>query len=169
METTIQLKMAKGSGEFTFTLNEKDYQNLQMILSDMSNVDKRKAIMGALLQGAKAIARVGKSNLKSSNKKKTGNLLGSITSKAIRKLVSSYAGFKKSGVKRGNHAHLVDRGTAKRWTKKGAYRGSVSKSAPYTGTKFWTTAVKQEGPMAMRRVTDVIYDELLKISKRKNK
>lgn len=158
--------MAK-SGDFTFELSEKDYQALQKILTGISNVDQRKAILGALKEGAKAIARVGKKNLKSKNKKKTGNLLGSINTKAVRKIVSAYAGFKRSGVKKGNHAHLVDRGTAKRWTKKGAYRGSVSKASPYTGTKFWTIAVQSEGPNAMRRVTDVIYNELTKITSRR--
>lgn len=158
--------MAK-NGDFTFELDEKDYQALQRMLTGVSNVDQRKAILQALKQGARAIARVGKKNLKSKNKKKTGNLLGSINTKAIRKIVSAYAGFKRSGVKKGNHAHLVDRGTAKRWTKKGAYRGSVSRVSPYTGTKFWTTAVQTEAPEAMRRVTDIIYDELSKITSRK--
>lgn len=157
----------KGNGDFSFELSEADYQMLQKMLGDIQNVDNRKAILASLLQGAKAIARAGKSNLKSKNKKKTGNLLGSINTKAIRKIVSAYAGFKRSGSKRGNHAHLVDRGTTKRWTKKGAYRGSVSKGAPYTGSMFWTTAVKTQGPDAIRRVTDVIYSELAKITSRK--
>lgn len=153
--------------DFTFELDEKDYQALQNMLAGIADVDKRRAIMGALLQGAKAIAKVGKSNLRNRNKKKTGNLLGSITTKAIRKVASAYAGFKRSGARKGNHAHLVDRGTAKRWTKKGAYRGSVSKRAVYTGTQFWTSAVQGEGPAAIKRVTDVIYDELDKITSRK--
>lgn len=158
--------MAKNR-DFTFELNERDYQELQRILTGVSNVDQRKTILGALKQGAMAIARVGKKNLKSKNKKKSGNLLGSITTKTLKKFSAAYAGFKRSGARKGNHAHLVDRGTAKRWTKKGAYRGSVSKASPYTGTRFWTTAVKTEGPTAMRRVTEVIYDELYKITKRK--
>lgn len=153
--------------DFTFELDEKDYQALQRMLTGVGDVDKRKAILASLLQGAKTIAKAGKSNLRSSNKKKTGNLLGSINTKAIRKIVSAYAGFRRSGTRKGNHAHLVDRGTAKRWTKKGYYRGSVSKSAPYTGTKFWTTAVQSQGPVAIKRVTDVIYDELHKITSRK--
>lgn len=33
-----------------------------------------------------------------------------------------------------NHAHLLDKGTAERWTKKGLYRGKV------TATYFWTSA-----------------------------
>lgn len=155
--------------DFTFELDEKDYQTLQNILTGIEDVDKKKAIIGALLQGAKAIARVGKSNLRSRNKKKSGNLLRSINAKAIRKYASAYAGFKRSGAKTGNHAHLVDRGTAKRWTKKGAYRGSVSRISPYTGTKFWTSAVQEEGPAAIKRVTDVIYDELYKITSRKKR
>lgn len=153
--------------EFTFELDEKDYQTLQRMLTGVGSVDQRKAILASLLQGAKAIAKAGKSNLKSKNKKKTGNLLGSINTKAIRKIVSAYAGFKRSGARKGNHAHLVDRGTAKRWTKKGYYRGSVSKTAPYTGSMFWTTAVQSQGPMAIKKVTDVIYDELHKITSRK--
>lgn len=153
--------------DFTFELSEHDYRQLQGILSNISDVDKRKAILNSLLQGAKAIARVGKSNLRSSNKKKTGNLLGSINSTALKKYMSAYAGFKRKGARKGNHAHLVDRGTAKRWTKTGQFRGSVSKSAPYTGTLYWTRAVNSEAPTAMSRVTDVIHDELYKITSRK--
>lgn len=155
------------NADFTFEMSQRDYQALQKILTGVSNVDKQKAILGSLLQGAKEIGRAGKSNLSTRNKKKTGNLSKSIASKIVRKWSAAYAGFKRSGAYKGNHSHLVDRGTAKRWTKKGAYRGSVSKGSPYTGTKFWTDAVKTNGPMAMSRVMDVIYDELDKITRRK--
>ena len=104
--------------------------------------------------------------LASRNKKKTGNLSKSFKTSSSKKKVVAYAGFSRSGIHKGNHAHLVDRGTVKRWTKKGYYRGSVSKNQPQKGTNFWTDSVMAQGPKAMENLKDTIYNELAKITNR---
>ena len=171
--------MSKGSMSFTFS--EKDFQNLQRMLGDISEVDKRQAIINSLKRGTRNMVRGGKRNLASRNqvtqkKKKGGHLHKSFKTTSSKKKVVAYAGFARSGENVGNHAHLVDRGTVKRWAltrngkplKKPAYRGHVSKNAPKKGSMFWTDAVMSQGPKAMENLKNTIYKELVKITNRKS-
>lgn len=162
--------MANG---FSFTFSERDYQQLLGMLGEMSEVDKRAAIINALKRGTRNIVAGGKRNLASRNKigksSKGGHLHKSFKTKSSKKKVVAYAGFSRSGSNKGNHAHLVDRGTVKRWTKRGAYRGSVSKNSPKTGTNFWTDSVQTQGQKAMHELNNTIYRELAKITRRRNK
>ena len=105
--------MARNSN-FSFTFNESEYQQLQDILGSISEVDKRQAIIGALRRATRNIVAGGKRNLATRNKVKSGNLSGSFKTTSSKKNVVAYAGFARSGSKKGNHAHLVDRGTTKR-------------------------------------------------------
>lgn len=166
------------SGNFTFTLNKKDVECLKQIVREVGEVDGNKAVMNSLSRGMSLITRQGKTNLSASNKTKTGNLKRSIRKKQVKKWKSVYGGFRK-GKDGGNHAHLVDRGTDKRFTlndytdklgrfyRKGQKRGSVSKDNPNTGTLFWTRAVESKGPQAMEKTMNVIYKELDKITRKK--
>ena len=120
----------------------------------MSEVDQAAAIQYALKQGMQVIVNAGKSNLSSRNNVVSGNLKRSFSIKANKKKAYSLGGFRRSSRKEdisgGNHAHLVDRGTAKRWRiKDGKYTGSVSRGNPYHGTLFWTDAVESQGPAAL--------------------
>lgn len=164
----------------SFTFNESELQKLQEILGDIADVDKRQAIINSLRKGAQGIVRGGKRNLASrnkitTNKKKGGHLHKSFKTSSSKKKVVAYAGFARKGENKGNHAHLVDRGTTKRWAltrkgvplKKPAYRGSVSKNAPNKGSMFWTDAVYKQGPKAMENLKQRIYQELDKITRRK--
>ena len=124
----------------------------------MAEVEKRPAIKSALTAGIKVIMDTGKTNLKNRNGVKTGNLKKSFTRKVAAKKLAAYAGFKRSApgkrVQGANHSYLVDRGTSKRWTKRGYYRGSAK------GTKFWTDAVQSQGHVAMNKLMDAIYNTL---------
>lgn len=155
------------SSNFSFTFSEREFQELQRILGDISEVDKSQAIIRTLRKSVQNIVLGGKKNLAARNKKKTGNLSKSFKTTSSKKKVVAYAGFARSGQNKGNHAHLVDRGTVKRWTKKGYYRGSVSKSSPKKGTKFWTDSVANQGPKAMENLKDTILNELVKITSRR--
>lgn len=103
----------------------------------------------------------GQANLAARNKVQTGDLRKSFTIKVTRrkKIGRNYAltGFKRP---KGAHAHLIDRGTKKRWTSKGYYRGSVSRGRPQTGSLFFTDAVQTEGPRALNNLVSVIQSEL---------
>lgn len=138
----------------------------------MDKVEQGRAVTNALNQGIQVIIGAGKTNLANRNGVKTGNLKKSFTKKTSRKKnnPAAYAGFKRSTrynkIGGGNHSYLVDRGTVKRWTRKGAYRGSVSKNNPQTGTMFWTDAVQENGPKAMSKLMDAIYDTLNNMTKK---
>lgn len=155
------------SSNFSFTFSEKELAELQRILGDISDVDKRNAIISTLRRGTRSIVASGKRNLASRNKKKTGNLSKSFKTTSSKKKVVAYAGFSRSGQNKGNHAHLVDRGTVDRWTKKGHYTGSVSRKQPKTGTNFWTDSVMQQGPKSMENLKNTIFNELAKITTRR--
>ena len=151
----------------SFTFSEREYAMLQQILGDISDVDKRMAITNTLKRATRNIVLGGKKNLASRNKVKSGNLSKSFKTTSSRKKVVAYAGFSRSGANKGNHAHLVDRGTTKRWTKKGRYTGSVSKGQPNKGTNFWTDSVMAQGPKAMENLKETIFKELAKITSRR--
>lgn len=159
------------NGNLTIQLDKVSYQKFLNIMNSMEKVDQGPAVRGALNQAVKVIMEAGKSNLNARNKSKTGNLKKSFTKSVRAKKGVAYAGFKRSmpgkRVHGANHSYLVDRGTQKRWTAKGYYRGSVSKTAPNTGTRFWTDAVESQGPVAMNKLMDAIYSTLDKMSKQR--
>ena len=152
------------AGNFTITLNERDYQALQRKFTQAAKIDKSHTIKSALDEGISYIKNAGKSNLASRNKVVSGNLKRSI-SKRVKK-TAAYAGFKRATAGKkggGNHAHLIDRGTDKRYTRKGYYRGSISRGNPNVGSSFWTDAVMIEGPRAERTLMDGVYETISKI------
>ena len=77
-----------------------------------------------------------------------------------------YAGFSRPS---GAAAHLVDRGTVKRWTKKGYYRGYISKTKGMNrGSSFWTDAVEDKGPEGLEKLYNSIRETINNnISKKK--
>jgi hypothetical protein len=178
------------SGDFRFIINKQQWAALQSAVKDMGKIDGNQAIMNSLAVGMKQLTAKGKTNLNSEGHIKTGNLKRSIGQFRQKKKMSVYGGFKRGpkergpkerGPKGGNHAHLVDRGTTHRWTKKGyidrlgrkyragLYRGHVSKTSPYSGSEFWTRAVNSEGPKIMDRTMAAISKEIDKIIRRRNK
>ncbi len=154
--------MAKG--ELTIVLDEKDLQKMNALLSEYDKVDQSAIIQHALKQGMQVIVDEGKSNLATRNKKKTGNLSRSFRLTANKKKAYSLGGFKRGKEGGGYAAHLVDRGTDDRWTRKGAYRGSVSKGNPNHGSMFWTDAVTDKGQEGLNRLMDAIYKAIEQIN-----
>lgn len=150
-------------GDLTITLDKAQADKLQQILTDLSEVDKSTVVANALEKGMKVITDAGRRNLQQRNKQKTGNLIGSIGIVVLKKSQRSYGGFRRP---KGAHAHLVDRGTAKRYTKKGYYRGSVSKGQPNKGSLFFTDAVQQNGEAAINKLMDAIASEMNKVASR---
>ena len=147
----------------TIELSKSDVIAVNKWLEKMDRVDQGNTIQSALREGAKIIMDAGKSNLATRNKTKTGNLKKSFRIKVVKKKAYALSGFKRPG---GNHSYLIDRGTDKRYTKKGYYRGSVSKGSPNRGSMFWTDAVQANGGKAVDRLMSAIYDALAKINNR---
>jgi hypothetical protein len=150
--------MAKG--DLTFVLDEEDYQRAMAALNQLDKVEQGKVIQHALSDGMKPMIAQGKSNLSVRNLRRTGNLMGSFGLRVNKKKAFAVAGHRRP---KGAAAHLVDRGTAERYTKKGYYRGSVSKGNPNHGSGYWTDAVNQEGPRALEGLMDAIYTEISNI------
>ena len=159
--------MAKG--DLTIALDEYDYAKINAALSQFSQIERDAIVQRGLQEGVKLFIKQGKIPLRSSLshepqnvKMRKGNLEKSFTTKTKKKVGKAYAGFNKNG----HHAHLVDSGTEKRWTKKGAYRGSVSKSAPKTGSRFWHNAFEQQKNAAVQELMDSIKLSINKIISR---
>lgn len=154
--------MAKGN--FTFVLDKASYNEIKTKLKALEDVDQSAAISKALKEGVKPIINQGKANLATSHKVKTGALKRSQGgTRTYKKQAMIKAGFKRPG---GAVAHLLDRGTAKRWTKKGKYTGSISAGRPYTGSLFWTRAVASKSEEALNTLADAINTEIIKIMSR---
>lgn len=158
-------------GDMTFELDNVSYQKFMRIMSTMEKVEQSAIIRRSLQTAIQTIIKAGKSNLETRNKSKTGNLKKSFTKSVSPKKAVAYAGFRRSSpgkrIQGANHSYLVDRGTSKRYTRKGAYRGSVSRGMPNHGSMFWTDAVQTQGPAAMNKLMDAIYDSLDKITRQR--
>lgn len=133
------------------------------LLHALDKVDQHKIIQTALRTGMQEILDAGKANLASRNKTKTGNLKKSFGIRVNKKKGYALGGHKRPA---GAHSYLIDRGTKKRWTKDGAYRGSISKGNPQHGTMYWTDAVKSNGTKAMNTLMNAIYQSLNDITRR---
>lgn len=156
--------MAKG--DLTFQIDKADYERMMRWLSELDEVDQKSVIQNALKTGAKSLQDAGKANLASRNKSITGKLKKSFGVRVVKKQSYALVGFKRPG---GAAAHLIDRGTKKRYTRQGYYRGSVSKGTPNKGSMFWTDAVETKGPEALNRIMDAIYASLEEITRRNQK
>lgn len=154
------------SGDLTIELDKKDFDKLMNKLDGLSEVDQQAAIKTSMKKAMTIVAEQGKTNLQHTilhPSASTGKLMKSIgvnTKKSTkRNPAKGYASFKRPG---GNAAHLVDRGTAPRYTKKGQYRGTVQKSRPYSGSGFWTKAVEEKGGEAINTLMNTIESSMKK-------
>lgn len=158
-------------GDMTFELDKVTYQKFMNIMNSMDKVEQSAIVRYTLKNAVETIIKAGKSNLEARNKSKTGNLKKSFTRSVSAKKAVAYAGFRRSSpgkrIQGANHSYLVDRGTVKRYTRKGAYRGSVSRGLPKHGSRFWTDAVQSQGPTAMNKLMNAIYASLDKITKQR--
>lgn len=149
------------SGRFTFTMDKARYNALVEKMKRLQDFDKKDTISKGLREAVKPVIAQGKSNLASSHKVKTGKLRASQGgTRTYRGKAKIKAGFKQPG---GAVAHLLDRGTKKRYTKKGYYRGSISAGAPKHGSFFWTNAVESRAAEALNILADFINEEIIKL------
>lgn len=154
------------AGNFSITLDEDDYRRCIKILSELTNMQRSKVVRKGLRDGGKVFITEGKKNFKArlskdpvNVKNRKGNLQKAFKEKVYLKKTKVHSGF---GAK-GHHAHLVDRGTKKRWTKKGAYRGSVSKGTPNKGSMFWTDAFNARKKDAAKVLMDSVKKEIQRL------
>ena len=84
--------------------------------------------------------------------------MNSFTNRVKRNKLGALAGFDRPG---GNHSHLVDRGTKRRYTKSGAYRGIMP------GNRFWTDTEKTEEARALQAVYEGTQKAVQRINSRR--
>lgn len=146
-------------GQFKFSLNEAEYQAVMRKLGELSKVEQKPVLKKAYKSGGQILITAGKTSFLEKNKKKTGNLYRSFTSQYKKKNSGILIGFRR-GKGLGNHAHLIDKGTVDRYTKKGYFRGRIDGTEHgKTGkTFFWSDVVQLRGQEAMDRIMQAVYD-----------
>ena len=127
---------------------------LNSILQGLSELEKSAVIDKGLKDATAVLIAEGKRTLKQSLSKdpvnvakRTGRLERSFTNRIRKKKLAGYAGFKRP---EGAPAHLVEAGTADRFTKSGAYRGKM------TPTRFWKRAIDSKENQAIETLFDSV-------------
>lgn len=135
--------------------------DIRYLLSELDGFDRDKAIRQGLRAAVGRFIRRGRSNLRArmgNPRGVTGNLLRAFTPRVKRRKPGALAGFSRP---MGNHAHLVDRGTAVR---RHPLSGS---SGRMPANYFWTNAAESEGARAMQDVADGIRRAVQRINERR--
>lgn len=165
-----QITAMPGS-DFTATIDNRDYMKIMSALSDLSSLEKDAVIAKGISEGLSIIVKAGKTNLRSSGTHlnnvytgrragKTTHLVNSFKTLTNKKQLKGYGGFKRPD---GAAAHLIDRGTKVRMTKKDANRGKV------TGNLFWTKAVRQNSEKAQNELMESVRKSIENIMKRNSR
>lgn len=132
-----------------------DRESITYLVRRLDDFEKDKAIRTGLKAGGNVFQLGGKRRLRSSMKNPkgvTGNLLRSFHVRVKRQKLGVIVGFKRSNkfmiIGGGNHAHLVDRGTKKRYlkTRGNKYVGEMP------ANRFWSDTESQDGGKAVNEV-----------------
>lgn len=138
-----------------------DRENVQYLVRNLEDFEKDKAVKSGLRAASNVFRVKGRSNLRSRllhHGKQTNHLMNSFTTKVKRNKLGALAGFDRPG---GNHAHLVDRGTKRRYTKDGRNRGIMP------GNRFWSDAQETEEGKAMQAIYQGIQKVVQRINERR--
>lgn len=138
-----------------------DKEDIYYLIRNLEDFEKDKAVKSGLRAAMNVFRVKGRSNLRARllhHGKQTNHLMNSFTTRVKRNKLGALAGFDRPG---GNHAHLVDRGTKKRYTKSGASRGVMP------GNNFWEDARNTEEGKAMQAVHDGIKRAVQRINDRR--
>lgn len=138
-----------------------DKENIQYLVRNLEDFEKDKALRSGLRSAVNIFRVRGRSNLRSRllhHGKQTNHLMNSFANRVKRNKLGALAGFDRPG---GNHSHLVDRGTKRRYTKDGSNRGVMP------GNRFWSDAEKTEERRAMQAVYDGTQKAVQRINMRR--
>lgn len=143
-----------------------DREAVVHLVDGLEDFEKDRAIRVGLRLAANVFKIRGRSNLRQRimhPEKSSGRLMRSFTNKVKRNKLGALSGFKRSNKYKiiedaGNHAHLVDKGTKRRYTKKGQDRGIMP------ANNFWSDAEVSE----QSKATQMIYIGVERAVKRIN-
>lgn len=151
-------------GDLTVVMDSKSMIKLQLQLSRLTELEKQETVAKGVRQATAIIKKQGQENLSQTyiKIKQDGSGFSKHTfiNRADKKKLKGYSGFIRRKGYHGQLAHLLDRGTVDRYTKKGAYRGKMR----YTG--FWTKAVETKGDEAMKVMAESIQKTIKMILNR---
>ncbi|MBF0759547.1 hypothetical protein IR148_00630 [Dysgonomonas mossii] len=147
-----------------------DREAITYLVNGLEDFEKDKAIKDGLKAGGNVIQSGGKRRLRSAMKKPggvTGNLLRSFHVRPKRFKLGVLVGFRRSNknmvIGGGNHAHLVDMGTGKRYWK--------TRGRKYVGVmpanRFWSDTESQDGNQAINEVYSGVERAVDKIKNRR--
>ena len=120
-----------------------DREAVVNLVDRLEDFEKDRAIKAGLRSAVSVFKTAGRRNLRQRSKTPggvKGNLMKSFTNKVKRTKLGALSGFARPA---GSHAHLVDKGTTMRYTKRGQRRGIMP------ANNFWSDAVVSEEPKAM--------------------
>lgn len=138
-----------------------DRENIQYLIRNLEDFEKDKAIKSGLRAATNVFRVRGRSNLRARllhHGRQTNRLMNSFTTRVKRNKLGALAGFDRPG---GKHAHLVDRGTKRRYTKSGKDRGIMP------GNRFWSDAEQTEESRAMQAVYEGTRKAVQRINMRR--
>lgn len=142
-------------------LKEIRKEDVIYLVNELEEFDKDRAIRFGLKRAVNIFRVKGRSNLRERllhHGKQTNHLMNSFTTRVKRNKLGALAGFDRPG---GNHAHLVDQGTVRRYSRKG-YRGVMP------ANRFWEDTKKTEEPKAMRAVYEGVQEAVKRINERRD-
>lgn len=119
-------------GGFTIHLNERDYRRAMEVIGELQAVERTPLMRKAFNDAMTPMVAQGKANISARNTQGEGQLKRSITKKAYPSKLYAIAGGQRKGVYKGNHLHLVDRGTKQRFKRDGRSTGAMYKGKPST-------------------------------------
>lgn len=151
----VEAKRA-GQGQI-FIMTLKGWSDIERAISDLSDIEKDKAIRAGLRSGGLLLKRKGRQRLKQRLKgNDTDGLYNAFVVRIKKRSLGALVGFNRKG----HHAHLVDKGTTKR-------------KHPITGTSgvmpanyFWNDTAEQDWRQAMEKVMDGIERAVFRIKMR---
>lgn len=138
-----------------------DRENIQYLIRNLEDFEKDKAVKSGLRAGMNVFRVKGRSNLRARllhHGKQTNHLMNSFTTRIKRNKLGALSGFDRPG---GNHAHLVDRGTKKRYTNTGKNRGVMP------GNRFWDDAKQTEENKAVQAIYQGVQKAVQRINERR--
>lgn len=177
----LKKKNNMANGNLTVHFSKADRERALFFIERLRNIDKTPEVRRAFNDAMTPLVKQGKTNIKSynneadtklwrssskkNNSAEPGELRRSLTKRAYPSKLYAIAGGQRKGAYKGNHLHLVDRGTKQRFKKNGRSTGKMyaGKSSTRWGKLFymphgkpgaWTNAFNVTKYSILKRLVD---------------
>lgn len=154
-------------------VKQLDEESIVWMVQELKGFEKDKAIRAGLASAVNVFRTLGRQNLRRwmGNDGVTGNLLAAFKNRVKKSKPGALSGFyytkSETDRPRGNHAHLVDRGTAMRETKGRKSMPAGIKRGIMPASHFWEDAKDQGEGKAMDRLLAGVERAIQRINERR--